>query len=233
MKTPLLLRLIIALALIADGALAGEDLLPRAPTGVVEIQGTFEGARFWMRLKQPNADYGGHRMLELVYTPPSPSALGGAHLPDCPFLLLDERLRLVAYHGRNSLSRVTADAAGYAITREIEGVTIDGGGGPAPMGETRRADGPRGWDERLAPLLLVLADRQPAQAQPRGEVPTYDLFGPSPTQTLASWSGDAARIAGRPYTLVRQHGRIARIDDASGRTLLTVAFEPGLEGATP
>lgn len=208
----------LALACLLAAACMAEDLLPHAPQGTVEVHGVWAGERFWMRLNPPDPAYGNQRMLELVYAPPAPAALAGAHLPDTPFLLLDDRLRLVAWNGRDTMSRALADVRGYAVTREIEGRTIDGKD-ITPDADERRVNGARGWDERLAPLMLVLAWRSGT----RGEVPAYDLFGAAPVPTAVSWRDQQVLIAGRSFRAQADAaGRLARIEDAAGKPDLTV-----------
>lgn len=208
-----------ALLVLACLALAGEDLLPHAPAGLAELHGTLHGQRFWARLTAPKAEFGGNRVLELVYTPPTPAALAGAHLPDTPFLLLDERLRLVAWNGRDSLTKVLADAKGYRITREEEIPTADGTD-KTPSGRDGAIAGPRGWDERIAPLLVTLCWR----AKSRGEVPTYDLFAVAPARSATTWDDGQVLISGRPHRAVPDTtGRLARLEDAAGTPVLTVA----------
>jgi hypothetical protein len=210
-------RLVLLLACCAL-AWSGEDLLPRAPEGRLELHGTFNGERFWARLNPPDQRFGGHRMLELVYTPPAAAAVAGAHLSDTPFLLLDDRLRLVALNGRDTLNRAEARADGYSVTREIEGRSIDDGDAAAVPDE-RTVPGARGWDERLAPVLLTLVWRNGA----RGEMPTVDLFGPPSAASSASWRDSQAVIAGRQVRITPDAaGRVARIDDAAGSAILTV-----------
>lgn len=213
----MILRLLTCICLLAV-AMAGDDLLPKAPAGTVELHGTWDGARFWMRLNPPDAAYGNQRMLELVYTPPAPERLAGTHLPDAPFLLLDERLRLVAWNGRDTMSRVLAGAHGYAVTRELERATDDKKD-VTPSSDERKVSGARGWDERLAPVLLALA----WTAGSRGEVPIYDLFGAAPVPSAASWRDQQVMIAGRSFRAVADaSGRLARLDDAAGNPALTV-----------
>jgi hypothetical protein len=191
--------------------------LPVASAAPVECHGTLGGERFWLRLSEPKAEFGGNRVLHLVYTPPTPAQLGGAHLPDCPFVLLDQHLRIVAWNGRDTLSQAQYRAKGYAVTREVE---VGTGTDAAPAGEDRTlANAERGWDERLAPVLLTLAWR-PGQTN---ALPVYDLFGPAPVPSQVSWSGEQIRLAGRPLTAVADaQGRLARLTDASGAAVLTV-----------
>ncbi len=212
------MRIIVVLLLACSGWSA--DLLPQAPTGAIELQGTLAGERFWLRLNPPDARFGNQRMIELLYTPPAATALGGARLPDCPFLLVDERLRLVAWNGRDTLARVVAVARGYNVTREIDGPTIEGNTTAATPDE-RTVLGARGWDERLAPLLLAVAWR----AGTTGEIPAYDFFGPTPpTPTTVGWQQSQVTIAGRPHQAVADPaGRLLRLDDASGSAVLTVS----------
>ncbi len=211
-------RLFCLIMVLATWAQA-EELLPAAPKSVVEMYGTFNGERFWARLNLPEARFGKHRMLELLYTQPTPAALGGAHLVDCPFLLLDDQLRLVAWNGRDSIAKVTVTPKGYQVTREIE-QDVDKGKDVAPDSDEREVAMARGWDERLAPLMLAFA----WQAKGRGEVPVADLFGPVGAASTASWQDGQVLIAGRPYRATADAGgRLARLDDAAGTAVLTIA----------
>ena len=212
-------HLAITLLLATGAALTAADRLPTAPAGVAELHGTFQGERFWARLNVRDARYGNHRMLELVYTPPRPSALGGVQLVDCPFLLLDDRLGLVAWNGRDSLVRAVSTDRGYHVTRELERNTDDGKE-LTPDSDERDVAMARGWDERIAPVLLAFAWRAGSQ----GEVPVADLFGPSPVVSTATWKDGDVMIAGRPYHASPDTGgRLAGIADASGKPVLTIA----------
>jgi hypothetical protein len=211
------MRLLLAL-LLASAATAGEAL-PSAPEGAVEFHGTFAGERFWLRLNPPEARFGNQRMAELLYTPPAAAALAGAQLSDCPFLLLDGQLRLVAWNGRDTLAAVVADARGYRITRQIDGLTLEGAQVTA-VPEERVVAGAKGWDERLAPLLLAIAWR----AGGAGELPVYDFFGASQTVSAISWQDSLVTLAGRKLTAVPDaSGRLAQLTDATGNPLVTIA----------
>jgi hypothetical protein len=195
------------------------DLLPMAPTAVVEMHGTYHGERFWAKLRLPEANFANNRMLELVYTPPAPAAVAGAHLIDCPFLLLDDRLRLVAWNGRDTLQRAVATATGYRVTRELERA-VDLGKDVAPDSDERNIPMALGWDERLAPILLAFA----WHAGANGAIPIADFFGVSTTASTASWTDATVVIAGRPHrALPDAAGRLARLDDAAGNAVLTIA----------
>lgn len=212
-------RLLLLLLAILGGGLPAADLLPTAPTAVVELNGSFRGERFWMRLNLPDARFGNQRMLELLYTPPKPVEIAGAVLVDCPFLLLDERLRLVAWNGRDTTQRVLPTATGYAITRALEKATEDGKD-TAPDSEERTTAMPRGWDERLVPLMLALAWRSGSA----GEIPVADLFGPLGAISSVTWQDGQVVIAGRPHRATADTaGRLARLDDAAGTAVLTIA----------
>jgi hypothetical protein len=205
------------LALLATG-LAAADLLPTPPAEALELHGQLGTDRFWMRLTLPKPEFQGRRVVELVYTPPTAKDLAGAHLSDCPFLLVDDHLRLVAWNGRDSLSQVVSSPDGYQITREEVARTYDDKDDVATARKLT-ATGPAGWDERLAPAMLTLVWR----AGSRGEVPCYDLFSASPAVSAVSWRDSELMIAGRPFRIVPDtSGRVARIEDASGHPVLTV-----------
>ncbi len=204
--------------LVLCAAAHGADLLPTAPATVVELHGSFRGDRFWMRLNLPEKRFGGNRMLELVYTPPKPAAIADAHLVDCPFLLLDDNLRLVAWNGRDSMQRIVPSPTGYHVTRELER-PIEDGKDVTPDADERDVTMSRGWDERVTPVLLVLA----WHAGTSGELPIADFFGAPGAVSSVSWQDDQVLIAGRPHHVVADAtGRLARLDDASGTAVLTV-----------
>ncbi|MDW8372606.1 MAG: hypothetical protein RMM29_03025 [Planctomycetota bacterium] len=207
---------LLAAALVALGA-AEDALLPEAPAVVIELHGQWHGERFWARLGA--ADAGGRRRLELVYTPPPPSAVGGAQLVDCPFLILDHRLRILQWDGRDSLQGAVYREGAYRITREIERLTDDGKD-RTPDAEARRIAMPLGWDERLAPLLLALIWQSGSQ----GDVGIADFFGPPGPLSRARWQDREVWIAGRRHEIEPDGaGRLARLRDAAARPLLLVA----------
>jgi hypothetical protein len=198
--------------------MAGEDLLPRSPAAPVTLHGLLAGERFWAKLGAPDPAYGGNRILEVVYTPPRPEVLAGAHLIDCPFILLDDRLRLIAWNGRDTLGKAVATANGYAVTREVLRPTEDAKD-EVPVAEERQVVGARGWDERLAPLLLAFA-WQPGS---RGEIPCHDLFAAVSTPSAVSWRDRQVVISGRSYSATADAtGRLLRLDDAAGRPAISV-----------
>jgi hypothetical protein len=212
------LPILLCLIALAAAAQASEELLPQAPDGTVELHGTAGTDRFWLRLSPPNPAYGNQRVLELVYTPPAPKKLAGSHLPDAPLLLLDDNLRLVAWNGRDTMARVQAGAHGYQVTRELEQATEDKKD-LIPTSDERQVPGARGWDEHLVPYMLVLAWHSGS----RGDMPSYDFFGPSPLQSAVSWRDTQVLIAGRTYRATPDAaGRLARLDDAAGNAVLTV-----------
>lgn len=193
---------------------------PPLPAEPVELHGTLRCAgapegRFWARLLSPDKAYGGHRMLQLVYDPPRPESLAGTVLVDCPFVLLDAQLRLVAWNGRQGLSQVTPRQGGYHVVREV----VEGEGLAAhAVGRESDLAGPRAWDLRLAPLLVALAWRPGTAASVR----CLDFFGPGGEATV-SWEGAAVTIAGASATAeAGPGGRLHRLVDAHGAALVAV-----------
>lgn len=212
MVRPLLL-LILGLALVAADP-------PAVPPGQIELHGTLrclggEAGRFWARLSAPDKAYGGHRMLQLVYEPPRPDSLAGTILVDCPYVLLDHQLNLVAWNGRQGLSQVTPRAGGYQVVREVtegEGVAAQA------VGRESVLPGPRAWDLRLAPLLVALRWRAEGAVSQR----CIDFFGPLPPATV-SWQGTAVDLAGSPCTVeAGRDGRLRRLLDAHGAVVIAV-----------
>lgn len=209
----LLLLLTLGLALSAAEPAA-------APPAPIELHGTLrsiggEAGRFWARLLAPDKAYGGHRMLQLVYEPPRPDSLAGTILVDCPYVLLDRQLNLVAWNGRQGLSQVTPRGDGYHVVREVTE-----GEGVAAQAVGRESDlpGPRAWDLRLAPLLVALQWRAEGAATQR----CVDFFGPLPPATV-SWQGTAVNLAGSPCTVEPgRDGRLRRLLDAHGAVLIAV-----------
>ena len=193
------------------------DLPPVQPAAVQELHGTLDGQHFWARLKAPDPQFAGNRVLELVYTPPLPDQLAGAHLSDTPFVLVDDRLRVVAWNGRDTGSTVTPNApTGYRIGRDIEkGEGVD----RHVENERRTIAGERGWDLRLAPILLALAWKAASNA----EVRVIDLFGPRHAEALTvRWTTTAVTIAGQTWTIIPgSDGRVQAINSADGKAILT------------
>ena len=216
-------RLLIAAAVLVAAAATRAPALdaPRLPAGTVEVHGTFAGEPFWARVLPPDRQYGGNRVLQLVYQPPPPERLGGARLPDCPFVLLDEQGRVVAWNGRDTLSHaLPAAPTGYSVTREL---AAEGAGS-----DERVIAGERGWDLHLAPLMLALTWRPGAAS-----VRVVDLFGARADEHLvASWDGAKAELAGAACTIdAGPDGQVRAILDAAGKPLLQIVIP--VPGASP
>lgn len=206
------------LVLLAAGVLAAAEL-PTLPAGTWECHGTArlrgqtEAQRFWLRLTPPDKQYGGNRVLQIVYTPPEPAALGGTHLADVPFVLLDDHARVVAWNERSGMSQ-TAPGAVYRVTRDR---TPDDRTDIAT--DVRDVPGERGWDRTIAPLLLAVAWRAGTSA----ELPLVDLYGDEPAST-ASWNGPSVHLAGADLRIEADaKGRAARVVDGQGTPLVTVS----------
>ena len=207
----------IVLLLLTIPFIAAADLVVDAAQQ--DVHGTFAGEKFWMRLSPPDKQFGSNRVLQLVYTPPAESETGGAHLSDCPFLLLDPQLRIVAWNGRDTGSKAVPGAPdGYAITREVtvardqdKGIDL----------QPRTIAGERGWDLRSAPLLLALGWRSGTTSTAR----VVDLFGPRHADKLTlAWQDTAVTIAGTAYTVTPdENGRLKSLATADGAVVLTVA----------
>lgn len=217
---PAVLPLPLAVLLVVVGLSRG--IAADAPPAAQELHGVFEGQRFWARLKAPDAQFGGNRVLELVYTPPAAEQLAGAHLSDTPFLLVDDRLRIVAWNGRDTGSTVSPNApAGYRIARDIEkGDGVD----RHVENERRTIAGERGWDLRLAPVLLALAWK----ADSTDDLRVVDLFGPRHAEALSiRWTATTVTIAGQSWTIVPgTDGKVQEVKSADGKAILTVMGRP-------
>lgn len=206
-----------ALLLVLACAVIAAD--PNIAPAQQELHGTFAGQRFWMRLLPADKQFGGNRVLNLVYTPPAESELAGAHLSDCPFLLLDPQLKLVAWNGRDTGSKVLPAAPnGYAVTREI---SVKDGDDTRLDLKNRTIPGERGWDLRAAPLLLALGWQRGTSATIR----LVDLFGPRHNEALTlTWQDATVTIAGTAYTATADDaGALKTLTATDGTVLLTVA----------
>ncbi len=200
------------------GAEAAAPALPALPPAVIEIHGQWGGQPFWARVLAANKDFGGNRVIQLSWQPPAPEALGGAHLVDCPFVLVDEHARIVAWDGRDSLAKVKPLAGGgYEVVRAlVQGAGIDAQDVP----QKRLIHSPRAWDCSLAPLLVALA----WQAKTAASVPLVDLFGTHGGSGMqVSWNDGEVTIAGAACSAVADaSGRLARLQDGDGHAILTV-----------
>jgi hypothetical protein len=187
-----------------------------------ELHGTFAGQPFWLRLLPADKQFANNRVLQLVYTPPSETELVGARISDCPFLLVNPHLLIVALNGRESGSKVVpANPKGYAVTREI---TVADGDDKLIDLEHRTITGELGWDLRLAPILLSLGWHSDTSA----EIRLVDLFGPRHAEKLTlKWNHTAVTIADTTYTISPdKSGNLQTITTADGTILLTVTGRP-------
>lgn len=220
------MRIWILLATLLTAALgaveAGDP--PVAPAGTASLHGlwrTSEGGkpeRFWARLLSIEKRFGGHRMLQVVYDPPPRAAMGGTVLVDHPFALLDDRLRLVAWNGRHTLTRVVRikGEAGYQVTRELQ---IGEGKDARPTSQEATLPGPRTWERHLAPLLLALVWRSGSS----GSAPVSDPLGGGPSWTL-SWDGVQVRFGERQHRIEQDaQGRLHRLLDPADQPVLVVS----------
>jgi hypothetical protein len=213
------LLLLITTAWLPATLSAGE---PTVDAAQQELHGTFAGQQFWARLALPDKQFGNNRVLQLVYTPPSETELAGAHVSDCPFLLLDPTLRLVAWNGRDTGSKaVPAAPNGYRITREV--TVVDGQDKRIDL-DTRAITGERGWELRSAPILLALAWHSGTSSTVR----LVDLFGPRHAEALLlTWNDTSVVIAGTAFTAVADDsGHLKNLNAADGSTVLTVTGRP-------
>ena len=198
---------------------AADDSGISLPTGTWECHGTAklrgqsDAERFWLRLKPTDAAYGHLRIVEVVYTPPTPAMLGGTHLSDTPFWLLDTRTRLMAWNDRGTSSQMQPSAGVYQVTRDR-----------TPSDQTdivlneKKFAVNRGWDRTAAPLLLALSWRADTDLM----VPCVDLFGDEPDTTL-SWHGPEVHVGSDTWKVTAdEHGRLAKLHDAQGGEVVSV-----------
>ncbi len=200
--------------------LAAEDLSPALPAGTWEVHGNAKlrgqslADRFWLRLLPADPVYGRNRILQVVYTPPPATALGGTRLSDTPFVLLDPHSRLMAWNDRGSSSQMQPAAGMYVVGRDRTpsddtNIVID----------EKKLSVERGWDRSLAPLLLALLWRTESTAS----FPCVDLFGDEPTTTL-SWHGPLVTCGQDTWQVMADaNGRLAKLLDAQGGELVSVS----------
>ena len=200
-------------------AMAAEVSLPSGTWschGTVALRGQASLERFWLRLLPPDSAFGGHRVVQVVYTPPPPLALGGTHLADVPFLLLDDEARIVAWNERSGLSQAapgSTAAATWVVTldRTPENHT-------EIVSQQRQVPGPRGWDRSIAPLLLALVWRTGT----RSALPLVDLFGDEPASQCA-WDGTSVTMGKQLLTVEPDaDGRLKRLIGDNGSPLVVV-----------
>ena len=193
--------------------------LPSLPSGTCELDGTWNGQPFWARLLPPDAHFANHRVLQLSWAPPAPETIGGVHLVDCPFILLDDHARIIAWNGRDGMSSVEPlGSDGYRVSREL---TRGSGVDAQPVASSRTIGGGRGWDLHLAPLLVALT----WQPGTRAQVHLIDLFGDRAAELLnVHWDQEQVQIAGVAMVAVAdQQGRLQNLLSPGGALLLHVA----------
>lgn len=217
------MALMLAAAALWAGALAAADGLPAIDAAVAELHGRLRGEPFWARLLASDPKFGNQRVLQLVYTPPSPETLAGAHLSDCPFVLLDARLCVAAWNDRDSSASAQArvKTPGYAINRDI---LVGDGDAKHSEAVPRTLPGAVGWDLHLAPVLLALCWKEGEAGQQR----VVDLFGPRWQEALTvAWHEHTVTLAGQVLTATADGaGRLKALVAADGTTLLEIAGRP-------
>ena len=192
--------LVLGLLILVQGLASAAEF--GLPTGTWSCHGTAilrgQGApeRFWLRLLPPEPSFGGHRVLQVVYSPPPPQALGGTHLADVPFLLLDDQARIVAWNERSGLSQAAPGSTAAATWV----VTLD----RTPENHTE----------------LVSQQRQ--VPGPRADLPLVDLFGDQ-APARCTWNGTAVNLDQEALTVEPDaDGRLKRLIDAKGTPLVVV-----------
>ena len=222
----MLMALVLAVPL-PRGALAAADAAPAIEPAVAELHGRLRGEPFWARLQVADPKFGNNRVLQLVYTPPSPEALDGAHLSDCPFVLLDAQLCIAAWNDRDSAASAQAKAKtktktpGYAINRDL---LVGEGDAKHSEAVPRTLPGAVGWDLHLAPVLLALCWKEGGT----GEQRVVDLYGPRWQEAMTiAWHEHAVTLAGQVLTATADgSGRLKALVAADGTTLIDVAGRP-------
>jgi hypothetical protein len=196
---------------------AKPESLPSIGEQVIEVDGTYRGKPFWAKLRMADGQFENNRMLELVYTPPPPADLDNTVVTDCPFVLLDKHLRVIAWNGRHGLSKVIRIDTGYKVQREL--LQIGEGEDEALTRTMTMTVGPA-WDLHIAPILLAMCWRADASAK----VPVVDLFGAQVKKlTYAAWSPGKVEIAGETLQATADaDGRLIKLVDSKGYTVLTI-----------
>ncbi len=209
---------------------AGEAPPVAAPPGgasqlvapaVVELHGRLRGEPFWARLQAADPKYGNKRVLQLVYTPPSAETLAGAHLSDCPFVLLDDQLGVAAWNDRDSSASAQARAAGYAVSRDL---LVGDGDAKHSEAVARPLPGAAAWDLHLAPVLLALCWQEGRAGQAR----VVDLYGPRFQEAMSvAWHAQEVTLAGQALMAKADGtGHLASLVAADGTVLLAVTGRP-------
>ena len=209
--------------------------LPNLPAGTWECHGTVrlrgqeKPQQFWLRLLPPDKEFAGNRVLQVVYTPPDTAALGGTHLADVPFILLDSNSRVMAWNDRKGMSQMTPGKAGtatYVVSRDrtpTDHTEI--------VADEKTIPGARGWDRTLAPLLLTLVWRPDQKMQ----IPCVDLFADEAVSTV-TWNGPVVSLAGQTLQVEADAtGQVKRLVDAHGdaRVTITAWLKEGSAHALP
>jgi hypothetical protein len=199
----------------------GRPPLPTIAPDVIEIHGTLHGQPFWAKLLAPDAQFDNHRMLQLVYTPPDPKEIDGTVMVDCPFILLDQHGRVVAWNGRDGLSNIVRGKEGtYEVSRELHEKPEGGSDGDAALSSTTRTiHSSLAWDLRLAPVVAALAWKSDA-----AEARVLDFFGPRAKEKMTvAWNGAEVTLAGEKLRVEMDgQGRLTGLLTADETKVLTV-----------
>lgn len=161
----------------------------------IECHGLFQGQRFWMRLLPHDKQFGG-RVLQLVYTQPTPEALGGTVLVDYPFILLDSRGAILAWNERqDGVSGIVYKDKSYSVTLgRFEGVKEN-----ALLKQVDRkapVNAPL-WDTSIAPLILALCWKDGERS-----VSALNFFQQEPPKpTKISWNTTTMTIGTDTWTI--------------------------------
>lgn len=201
--------------------LAHRDLPAADPAFIsdkqLECHGEFQGHRFWMRLLPLDKQFGG-RVLQLVYTQPTPETLGGTVLVDHPFILLDPRGAILAWNERQEgVSGIVLKDKTYSVTLgRFEGVKEN-----AQLKQIDRkapVNAPL-WDTSVAPLILALCWKDGERS-----VSSLNFFQQEPPKPLKiSWNTTTMTIGTDTWTIgADAQGRLKTLTKADKTLTLQI-----------
>ncbi|TVR41098.1 MAG: hypothetical protein EA402_13260 [Planctomycetota bacterium] len=224
---PLVCLAFLFLFFAATGPMAAEEGAHPAPAMIsaeqLELHGELYGQPFWARILKADQQFGGHRVMKLVYIPPKPEDIGGTHLVDHPYILLDRQARIIAWNERGQgLSAVEYRQRGYAVLHERSELHD---GHLAPVQKRFNLSHPEPtWDAHLAPILLALTWRPDL---PRTRIPAAAFFSEADSIPLHRVRIDGANIILPGNLSLRAEadtqGRLARLVDENDQVIFSVS----------